>query len=481
MNFQQQIPSRAASESTRDHAVALWVAAFATVVLGVGSSIPSFWYDEVATLQLSRLSWPNLWAFIDQRDAVHGVYASIIHVWIRVFGDSELSVRFPSVIASAIAAGGIYLLIRRLEFDLRAAIFGAGIFVLMPRTLIQADEARSYALAVALLVGAALSVIGFAKTGRKRELLSYTVLATFAAWTFVYALLVLPAFAIFAFRTGQRPAQRVLLSFGVIALPSLLTAPLVAKVATQRGQVSWLADQVVNIYTVGLEPFFGVAVWGAAFVVALLAVGVARRSVTWNRVTAALLCWLLLPAILLLLAGVFTDPLFAPRYLTISTPALAVLCAIAVSEWPRKVLLSVSVIGLLVALPMVVMTRIPTAKPSKQDLRAVAEIIRTEGRTGDGFLLATDGVGALRPRVTLYAYPNAFADKQDLAFVESYATQGTYWDEVALPGVNDLAAVRRVWTVTRGDDPYARELERAGFGVSASTTITGLDVELWTR
>ena len=41
----------------------------ASLVAVLGSWVPSYWSDEVATLRASRLSWPELFAFVGHKDA----------------------------------------------------------------------------------------------------------------------------------------------------------------------------------------------------------------------------------------------------------------------------------------------------------------------------------------------------------------------------------------------------------------------------
>lgn len=464
-----------------DRALFWMVCASAFLVFIAGSWVPSYWYDEAATLQLARLSIPDMFAFVGQRDAVHVAYALLMHGWIGIFGESELSARMPSVLASALATGGIMLLVRRLGGARGPAVFAAVLFALLPRTLIQAIEARSYAIAVALLVAAALLAVRSADRATWGARIGFTVTATAAIWCFAYAVLVLPALGLLMARRAVGMRRRMTIAVVSILPPTLLALPLLLTITGQRGQVAWLEAQLVNPYTVGVESFFGWSAWLAGGVIALLVAGAVRRSLRWNGDTVALVVWLVLPAAALILVGAVSQPLFAPRYLAISTPPLAVLCALAVRGWSSRALVAAGLAWVIAATPIGVSSRMPAAKPSGIDLRAVAMIIHDGGRSGDGFLLGADGTGALRPRVALAAYPDAFRGMKDLALAQSYVETGTYWDAVRMPSAAELAAVPRVWTATRGDDPFSALLERAGFTASSSTVVTGVEVALWTR
>lgn len=459
-----------------------WVIAAAALLLFViGSWIPSFWYDEAATLRLARLPLPDLLAFAGHRDAVHVVYALFMHGWIALTGESELLVRLPSAFASALASGGVFVLARRLGGDRGAATLAAALFAFLPRTLLQTGEARSYAIAVALLVAAALLALRASASGRARDWLWYGLVAALAVWCFAYAALVLPALGMLAARGAgdrRRRAVRGLLAAVVPALPAI---PLVLLMLGQRGQVAWLETQAVNPYTVIVEPFFGWAAWLAAGAIALLVVGIVRGRLRATGAVLALVIWTLLPAVVLLAAGLVTQPLFTPRYLAVSAPALAVLCGLAVSGLRTRTLLVIGLSWAVAAAPFAVASRTVDAKPGGLDLRAVAAVIHDGAQPGDAFLLGADGTGALRPRTALAAYPAAFAGLRDLALVRPYAETGTYWDEVRRPSAVDLTGTTRVWVATRGDDPFAASLDDAGFRSVRSTTVTGVRVALWER
>jgi mannosyltransferase len=456
------------------------VAAAAAVVHLVATWVPSYWYDEAATLRLARLPIADLLEFTSSRDAVHAAYAIAMHGWLGLAGESEFAARLPSVLATALATAGVFALTRRLGGTRQAGLAAALVFAVLPRTFLQSAEARSYAIATALVVAAALLLVHAVSRRRWWVWLAYALVAALAIWWFAYAALVLPAFGLLAWARGAR-AGRWVRAGAAMAAPGILAVPLLVIIVGQRGQVAWLANQAVDPYTVAIEPAFGWAAWLAAGLAVILVVGVRRGSIGANATTASLVVWLVLPAVVLVGAGLLGQPLFTPRYLTASTPALAVICGLAVGTWSRRVVVALGVAWVVAAAPFAVLTRMPTAKPGGLDLRAVATVIREGSEPGDAFLLGSEGVGALRPRAALAAYPGAFENLGDLAFVRAYPEVGTYWDEVRDPGDVDFGDIDRVWVATRGEDPYAELLAAAGFAPGEHTRITGIDVTLWQR
>ncbi|WP_244250413.1 glycosyltransferase family 39 protein [Rathayibacter festucae] len=470
----------------------------ATLLTLLGSWIPSYWNDEAATLRLARLPLPELLAFAQQKDAVHVVYALLMHGWIAIAGESELAVRAPSALAAGAGAAGVLVLLRSLGRP-RAALLAAIVFVLLPRTSFNGTEARSSALATALVVWAAVLVVRAARDGGVLRWVAFVAVAGLANAVFLYCVLVLPAFALLAAAVGPRRGR----AFGAGVLGAVLSvgvaSPVILTAAGQSGQIGWLRSQPVNAYTVVVESFFGSAWWLAALAVGLLAVAAVRTRAVLSRAARSratgagavhpplvlvLGVWLLLPAAVLLLGTALIEPMFTPRYLSLSSPALATALGLALASW-RPVTAGVLVGALAVAaLPALVLMRTETGKPAGQDLRALAQTIQAGARPGDAFLLGDSGTVSLRPRIALAAYHSAFAGLDDVALERSYATTGTYSDVLleddALRAA--LGGEERVWTAAPASDPAAFDwLAAEGYEAGPASTVPTATITLWER
>ncbi|AZZ50934.1 glycosyltransferase family 39 protein [Rathayibacter festucae] len=470
----------------------------ATLLTLLGSWVPSYWNDEAATLRLARLPLPELFAFAQQKDAVHVVYALLMHGWIAVAGESELAVRAPSALAAGAGAAGVLVLLRSLGRP-RAALLAAIVFVLLPRTSFNGTEARSSALATALVVWAAVLVVRAARDGGVLRWVAFVAVAGLANAVFLYCVLVLPAFALLSAAVGPRRGR----AFGAGVLGAVLSvgvaSPVILTAAGQSGQIGWLRSQPVNAYTVVVESFFGSAWWLAALAVGLLTVAAVRSRAVRSRAVRSratgagavhpplvlvLGVWLLLPAAVLLLGTALIEPMFTPRYLGLSSPALATALGLTLASW-RPVTAGVLVGALAVAaLPALVLMRTETGKPAGQDLRALAQTIQAGACPGDAFLLGDSGTVSLRPRIALAAYPSAFAGLDDVALERSYATTGTYSDVLleddALRAA--LAGEQRVWTAAPASDPAAFDwLAAEGFEAGPGSTVPTATITLWER
>ncbi|MFM2375114.1 MAG: hypothetical protein RLZZ165_211 [Bacteroidota bacterium] len=119
-------------------------------------------------LKLPYLDGSSL--FLDEAVAIHGtqgtigqtiefsandptppLYYLVLGLWCKVFGISELSARFPSMLFSS-ATAALVLLFGIRHFNARAGLFAAAMFTVSGIAMVFAHEARAYALASMLMV-----------------------------------------------------------------------------------------------------------------------------------------------------------------------------------------------------------------------------------------------------------------------------------------------------------------------------------------
>ena len=95
-----------------------------------------FWYDEIGTIGYARYPWGNWNA---------PFYWILLHFWIRVFGLSEFTLRFPSAIFSFFSVVLTYFLGRNL-FNKKVGLIASIFIGLSPFHLWYAQEARDYSM-----------------------------------------------------------------------------------------------------------------------------------------------------------------------------------------------------------------------------------------------------------------------------------------------------------------------------------------------
>ncbi|MEO7235485.1 MAG: glycosyltransferase family 39 protein, partial [Lapillicoccus sp.] len=172
--------------------LALTVGVLALTVELVGAWSPSLWTDEAVTISAARMSWADLWAFVQTVDAVHGTYYAAMKPWLALAGTSAVALRLPSAVAVALAVSMMFLLGRRLA-GVGTGLLVATVLALLPRVTWAAIEGRSYAATVCVAVSATLLAAHLAERPRLTRALAYAVLMAAGAWVNAYLLLLLPA------------------------------------------------------------------------------------------------------------------------------------------------------------------------------------------------------------------------------------------------------------------------------------------------
>lgn len=375
----------------RTRSLALLSGLAGVVVALAGSWIPEFWTDERATLRAARLPRTDLWAFLQHRDAVHGVYYLLLHPWLAAFGPSPFAARLPSALAIGLAVAAVTAIGARLAGEGLAV--GAGlVLALLPVTSHYGMEARSYALTCALVTWATYCLLRACEPGASRRWwVGYGVLVFAAGSVFVYALLVGLAHAI-TLIWARRPVRPLIV---VLFIVVLALSPLLRLASHQGGQVAWISrvrtSNVIDSplsWTVAIpQPFsssggtrlllHAAAVLLGAGLWLLVAGAVLRhRRRAGIDVVALAVPWLLLPALVLIVISL-VHPTFAERYVFFSTPAFALLIGDQLTRLSRRRLMVGIGVLLLLALPLWIADRTPLSKSGRQLGRASHQVSRT--------------------------------------------------------------------------------------------------------
>src|SRR5688500_6210455 len=85
-----------------------WVLLIAVLLLALflplrGLGDQSLWFDEAASVRIVKQDTATMFASIKSDERIPPLHYVILHAWVRVFGDGEFSVRFPSVLAGTAA------------------------------------------------------------------------------------------------------------------------------------------------------------------------------------------------------------------------------------------------------------------------------------------------------------------------------------------------------------------------------------------
>ncbi len=412
----------------------------AFVLNAIAVGVPRPWRDEAATHMANERTLPQLWSMLERIDAVHGTYYLLVRVWQQLFGEAILSLRMLSVLAVAVGAALMTLLGAEL-FD-RATGLWAGLgYALLPPLTGAAVEARSYALATALVTGAMLA---FRLATRRRGYLwwvCYTVLAAASIYVFLYAAL---AYVVLAVMLIWLPARARVSACVSTAAAAGLSVPLLIRVSGQSAQVSWLEEYHYGLPQIVADAFWGQVDWLAWLGVglSLVALGHAVRLLREPALRAPVvwvLGWLVLPSVILCTVGAFAA-VYHPRYLGFSVPALALLIGLLLSRLSGRRLIAALVVYAVACVPPLVASRLPNAKPTAA---AAVAVLAENSRPGDALYIVRYDRHALA-----WSFPDAV---QQLSNVGADTGDGWRAEELKQPslGVRKIAdrltSVQRVW------------------------------------
>ncbi|MCV7028425.1 glycosyltransferase family 39 protein [Mycobacterium sherrisii] len=460
------------SQSRRRVLDPLIIAVLASAISLIGAARPSFWYDEAATISAAySRSLGQLWQMLGNVDAVHGLYYLLMHGWFRIAPPTEFWSRAPSGSAVGLAAAGVVVLGN--QFSSRTVAISSGLLcAVMPRVTWAGIEARPYAVSMAAAVWLTVLFGYTVRRGSAVAWLFYGIAQAVSIVLDVYLALLLPVYLLFVCLFLRR--RTIVVPFALTSvLTSCAVAPFLMVAAGQVHQISWVAaighrtieDVTVQQYFERCPPFavLSTLVIAAAFVVWR------RTSVKVVAAERQLLAlaglWLLIPTAVIVAWSAVVQPIYTPRYLSFTAPALALVLGVCVGALAAKPWVAAALIALfaIAAAPNYLrVQRNPYAKYG-MDYSQVADLITADAAPGD-CLLVNDTVtfmpAPMRP--LLAARPDAYRKLVDLTLWQRATDRRDVFDTNLIPEVvaGPLSHCRVVWIITQADESMPAHHER---------------------
>lgn len=331
--------------------VAVIPAALGLVTGGYRLGAPPLWRDEAATKAIASRSVAQILATMPHDDVVHGAYYLVVHVIETAAGSSNAALRFPSMLAMAVAAAVTAAAARRLAalagspYPATTGLAAGMLFALIPYTIRYAQEARSYAM-VTMLAAVSTYLLLKCVCDGGRWWVGYGIAVGLTGLFNLFGLLILVAHAISLLisrwpgtaRPAEQDTRRLpgLAGLRVAGLPARwliagmaalgVLGPLIAMAYSQRAALGWVSAPgsiskiiivIARLWAGSPElvwPVFGLA----AFAVAADAVGHWRCRPAFTPATIAL-PWLVAPAAVLLAVSE-VRPVYDIRYVEYACP-----------------------------------------------------------------------------------------------------------------------------------------------------------------
>jgi hypothetical protein len=245
----------------------VWVGVTIVGVLGLAIRLASIrsslWLDEFSTLWAVDAGFGDMLRRVPAVMGQSPFYYAFAWTSLHVFGESEVALRLPSLLAVAGASVAIGYAARELG-GRAAAAWAAGLFWLSYTAIWESLDARPYGLA---LLFAALAVLGFIRvsaTGRARDRALWIVGAAGLVWAhYIFAPLLGGLAAAYVFRPELRaryPVTRAIGDLGVIALLVLPAAAQLAGIIRAPQAQSWMFRSS-PLAVLGLMAPFALAAW----------------------------------------------------------------------------------------------------------------------------------------------------------------------------------------------------------------------------
>ncbi len=378
-----------------DRAVIAGPTALAAVLCLVGLTTRSLSFDEAATVTIAAQHGSALGAAIGHDGGNMSGFYVLLHVLMNWFGDGELVLRLPSALASIATVALIGMIGLRL-FGRRAAL-AAGLLAAVSLPLVfWAQNARGYAVMVALVTAAYLVFVSLDRDPRLRGWVAYVVLMSLATYASFVAVLVIPA-QLLALLSSRRRRRLAPFALAVMAI-AVLCLPLIV-LASQRGsgQLFWLprpkheieVQVLQSLTSAGLGPSFHTTATTTLLLVTTLAGLIAVTVAYWPRrggsrdggAVGLVLAWVLVPPLLTFAYSLLFQPLFLPRNLLVSVPAVALMLGAGLGHprLPGRVALGV----LLVLIGLRALALAPTYGVSPEPWRQASSFVLARAQAGD--------------------------------------------------------------------------------------------------
>lgn len=136
----------------------------------------SFWYDEIVHLKVSQYNVIDLLTAKKFDFGDPPLYFVILHYWIKIFGTSEFSVRFPSLIFGVASVFFIYFLGKKL-FNKEVGLVSALLMSISPLLIYYSQETRQVTLVVLLSIISMIVFKQFIENKNAKNLALFTLIS----------------------------------------------------------------------------------------------------------------------------------------------------------------------------------------------------------------------------------------------------------------------------------------------------------------
>ncbi len=404
-------------------------------------SFSSFWYDEIISVQSASLDFGHI-KHVSEWDNNPPFYFYCLSVWIKLFNDSEYTVRLLSVIFSSLAAATLFLLANK-YFNQITAILVSFIFLSNNVLFYYSHEARAYSLVLFLAILSTWIYFKFKEKPTIQIVLILGLINFLLIYTHYISGLILVFQTLLMLCFFDRKQKKYFLFSLLIVL--LLTAIRFTKKQffliidfnkptsafwVKKSDISYLKE-VISMFL--FNEYISILFLGIIIIVFVSLIF--RRHIRTQFIIIYSFCVGLGSILILFCLGKFT-PIFLDRYLIFTLPFLYILIAYGLSFIKYKYI-SLSLVGLFFIYSVF---KIDYKTNKGMDYRSVVKFINSIKDKNDLIIVKTKDIKPLYS----YYYDSEFFSKQkkDLSQDDHIIFCST-WQDVAL----DIKNFKRIIVV----------------------------------
>ncbi len=457
----------------------------------------SIWLDEGHSIRWANLNLSQMIEEISVTD--NPLHLILLHGWINLFGDSEFSTRFLSVVFGFLAIFMIYK-VGSLIFDNDVGIVSALLLGLSVFHIRYSQEARPYSLMVLLTL---LSMYFFIKLLKKRNLMlstGYVLFSVLLMYTHILSVFIIIAQNIYLItlfllsRGANRPNLKgwILLQVILVGLlsPWLVT---ISMLSMMQG-VSWVSVPSISSIIRSFSRYSGSGLLFLFFIIlscaSILTYKKVRGSIDWKDVFGSvegyrwrvslsnvdriylLLLWLFTPIILPFVISQFLTPIYHTRYSMGVSLAFYLLVAKGIKNISLSKAIKPIVVSLIIIFSLVNVWNYYN-KVNKEQWREVANYVESNAKPGDIVLF---NAGFTQVPFDYYSEERTGLIKK--SFPEGFEVNEENIKELD-PVVEDH---NRVWLIFSHRNDRAELINEAlgeSYNLSDHKKYVGINVYLW--
>lgn len=351
-----KLPPRGEPDTDRDNALRILVGILiAGLILRL--LLPrGIWLDEAISVHQAHLGLGEMFENLYYGDRHPPLHHLTLWLTVHVFGDGELAVRLPSLIAGTLVMPALYELGREL-YDRRTGLIAAAFGAASPLLIWYAQETRMYAFVTLFGLLAVLTQVRVIRNPSTTNWALYILATAALLWSHYFGLLLIAVQQVIFIglliqrRRAAEPTKGLAVGFAYSLV--VLVLQLVPLLAFAQGQfdstgaaagspegtydslsfyavVANMAWSLWGYHSDGITELLA-ALWPLFLLLSLLLLG--RGG---SRQTNVLAGAALVPIVLLFFVALFDRELFEVRYFLVTVPLLFLLVARLVTGWIRN-------------------------------------------------------------------------------------------------------------------------------------------------